>query len=95
MSVKLELIEGYFVEADEMNYTLKKRYIGTDKNGDNKDAEKVIGYYKSVQDCLERIIRLIPLDKNEGTVISLREYAEAAEKAFKKCEEWRMNKNDD
>ena len=69
--------------------------MGKSKEGEEKQTEKVIGYYKSVQDCLKRIIRLIPLDENEGAVISLREYAEAAEKAFKKCEEWRMKKNDD
>ena len=88
--VTIELINDYFIEVDELNHTLKKRYMGTDKKtGEKKPAEKVIGYYKNVQDCLERIVRLIPLDENDGAVISLREYAEAAEKAFKRVEEWR------
>ena len=42
-----------------------------------------------MQDCLERIVRFIPLDENDGAVISLREYAEAAENAFKMVEKWR------
>ena len=88
--VIIELINDYFIEVDELNHTLKKRYMGTDKKtGEKKPAEKIIGYYKNPQDCLERIVRLIPLDENDGTVISLREYAEAAEKAFKRVEEWR------
>lgn len=88
--ITIELINDYFVEADELNHTLKKRYMATDKKtGEEKPAEKIIGYYKSVQDCLERIVRLIPLDENEWAVISMREYAEQAEKAFKKVEEWR------
>lgn len=88
--VTIELTAGYFVEQDELNCTLKKRYMGTDKKtGEKKPAEKTIGYYKTVQDCLERIVRLIPLDENDGAVISMREYAEASEKAFKKVEEWR------
>ena len=88
--VTIELINDYFIEADELNHTLKKRYMGKDKKtGEEKPAEKTIGYYKSVQDCLERIVRLIPLDENEGAVISMREYAEASEKAFKRVEEWR------
>lgn len=88
--VTIELINDYFIEADELNHTLKKRYMATDKKTEEKKpAEKIIGYYKSVQDCLERIVRLIPLDENEGAVISMREYAEAAEKAFKRVEEWR------
>ena len=88
--ITIELINDYFIEADELNHTLKKRYMGIDKKTlERKPAEKIIGYYKSVQDCLERVVRLIPLDENKGTVISMLEYAEQAEKAFKKVEEWR------
>lgn len=88
--LKIELTADYFVEQDELNCTLKKRYMGTDKKtGEKKPTVKTIGYYKTVQDCLERIVRLIPLDENEGAVISLREYAEQAEQAFKRVEEWR------
>mgnify|MGYP003303845309 CR=1 FL=1 len=88
--VTIELTAGYFVEQDELNCTLKKRYMGTDKKtGEKKPAVKTIGYYKTVQDCLERLVRLICLDENEGVVIYLREYAEAAEKAFKRVEKWR------
>ena len=86
----IELINDYFIEADELNHTLKKRYMAKDKKtGEKKPAEKIIGYYKSVQDCLESIVRLIPIDENEGAVISMLEYAEQAEKAFKKVDEWR------
>lgn len=87
--VIIELINDYFIEADEMNHTLKKRYTGKTKEGQEKDTEKTIGHYKNVNDCLERLVRLIPLDENDGAVISMREYAEASEKAFKKVEEWR------
>lgn len=87
---KIELMNDYFIEVDELNHTLKKRYMATDqKTGEKKPAEKIIGYYKNTQDCVERFVRLVCLDEIEGTVISLREYAEQAEKAFKKVEEWR------
>ncbi|MBR5596507.1 MAG: hypothetical protein IKW30_03775 [Lachnospiraceae bacterium] len=87
---KIELIDDYFIEVDELNHTLKKRYMATDKKtGEKKPAEKIIGYYKNTQDCVERFVRLVCLDEIQGTVISLREYAEQAEKAFKKVEEWR------
>lgn len=87
--VIIELIDDYFIEADELNHTLKKRYVGKTKEGQEKEAEKTIGHYKNVNDCLERLVRLICLDECDGMVISLREYAEQAEKAFKKVEEWR------
>ena len=85
----IELLDDYFIEVDELNHTLKKRYIGKTKDGEEKPSEKIIGYYKTPQDCLERIVRLIPLDENDGAVISMREYAEQAETAFKRVEEWR------
>lgn len=87
---KIELIDDYFIEVDELNHTLKKRYMATDqKTGKKKPAEKIIGYYKNPIDCVERLVRLICLDECDGRVISMREYAEQAEKAFKRVEEWR------
>ena len=85
----IELINDYFIEVDELDHTLKKRYVGKTKEGVEKQTERTIGHYKNVQDCVERLVRLIPLDENDVTVISLREYAERSEKAFKKVEEWR------
>lgn len=88
--VTIELTCDYYVEQDELNCTLKKRYMGKDsKRGDDKPATKTIGHYKTVQDCVERLVRLIPLDKCDGMTISMCEYAKQAEKAFKKVEEWR------
>lgn len=86
----IELLEGYFVEADELNHTLKHRKTVEDKEtGEEKEVERIIGYFPNVQACLERVVRLIPLDENDGAVISLREYAKSAEKAFNKVREWK------
>ena len=88
--VTIELLEGYFVEADELNHTLKHRKAVEDKEtGEEKEFERIIGYFPNVQACLERVVRLISLDENDGTVISLREYAKSAEKAFNKVREWK------
>ena len=86
----IELIGGYFVVVDDLNHTLKQKYTGEDKDGNKKEGcERVIGYFPDVQACLERVVRLIMLDESDETVISLREYAELAEKAFDKVKEWR------
>ena len=85
--IRIELLDDYFIDVDELNHTLKKRYVGEDKKGNKKDAEKIIGYFADTKACVERIVRLIPLDENDGAVISLREYAEMAEKAFQKVKE--------
>ena len=72
----IELLEGYFVEADELNHTLKHKKTVLDKEtGKEKEVERIIGYFPNVQACLERVVRLISLDENDGAVISLREYA--------------------
>lgn len=86
----IELMEGYFVEADELNHTLKHKKMVLDKEtGEEKEVERIIGYFPNVQACLERVVRLISLDENDSMVISLREYAKSAEKAFNKVREWK------
>jgi hypothetical protein len=87
--VTVELINDYFIEVDELNHTLKQRYTGEDKDGNPKESERTIGYFPNVNACVERIVRLIPLDENNSAVISLREYADLAEKAFKKVSDWK------
>ena len=91
-TVTIELINDYYIEVDELNHTLKQRYTGEDKEGNKKEGcERTIGFFPNVQAYLERLFRLVALDETDKAVISLREYAECAEKAFKRIEEWRNN----
>ncbi len=90
-TVKIELINGYFIEVDELrNHTLKQRYQGETKDGEKKSAERIIGYFPDIRACVERIVKLIPLDENDGKVISMREYVDAIEKAFKRVSELKL-----
>ena len=92
-TTKIELLDDYFIEVDEYNHTLKKKYMGTDtKTGEKVPKEKIVGYYKNTVDCLERLLRLICLEETQGKVISMYEYAKQCEIAFKRVEEWRENK---
>lgn len=81
-TVIVELMNNYFVEIDEYNHTLKKRYMGKDKNGNEQEYEKVIGYFNNIKQCVERMTRLLTLEELDGNVVKIKEYAEAAEKAF-------------
>ena len=84
------LIDDYFVEVDTCNHTLKKKYTGEDKKtGEKKEMEKIIGFYRNLQEVLESLVRCIPLDKTDGRIICMRDYAAAAENAFKKVDAWR------
>lgn len=87
----IELIDNYYIEIDELNHTLKQKYTGEDKEGNPKeDCWRTIGFFPDVQACLERLFRLVVLDETDKTVISMKEYAECAEKAFKRIKEWRV-----
>ena len=88
-TVKIELINGYFIEVDELNHTLKQTYTGEDKEGNPKECERTIGYFPDVQACLERLFRLAALDETDKVVISLKEYAECIDKAYSKIKAWR------
>lgn len=86
MKVTVELIDDFFVEVDELNHTLKQRFEGKTKEGEPKSSERIIGYFPNLISCVERTVRLICLAENDNRVISMREYAEAAEFAFKRVQ---------
>ena len=80
----IELNNGYFIEVDEMNSTLKQKYIGpSKKTGEKKDAERIIGYYSKPTDAMERFVVLNRLDKMDGMTLSMDEYIDALKKADK------------
>ena len=85
---KIELRDGYFIEVDEMNATLKQKYIGKDKNGNEKEAEKIIGYYSKPTDAMERFVVLNRTDKMDGMELSIGEYADELKKADKEVLEF-------
>lgn len=85
---KIEIRDGYFIEVDEMNATLKKKYIGKTKDGEEKEAVKTIGYYPKPIDAIERFICLNRLDKMEGAELSISEYVNELKKADKEVVEF-------
>lgn len=39
-TLKIELINGYYIEVDELNHTLKQRYTGKTKDGQKKRSRQ-------------------------------------------------------
>ena len=89
---KIELREGYFIEVDEMNATLKQRNTGKKKDGGEKESEKIIGYYSKPTDALERFVVLNRIDKMEGMELSIGEYVNELKKADKEVLEFLANR---
>ena len=66
--MKIKLKHGFFVEVDDLNFTLKREYI----NQETKEpAIKTHGYFITFKNCLKHYIKLAMLDTNE--VIELHE----------------------
>ena len=74
--VTVNLVNGYFVEIDDMNHTLKQHFAGKDKNEKKKLSVRLIGYFPSTVSCIEQITKLMRLEKMESMTLSLGEYIE-------------------
>lgn len=84
----IELLDGYYIEIDPLNYTLKQRYQGMSRDGCRKDAVRIQGYYPTVKSALKRFSELMRLSEIGGRNVSLSEYVEAIVKADKKVMEF-------
>lgn len=74
------LIDGYYIEVDDMNCTLKYKYVGKTKDGEEKESIKTIGYYPDINSCLEKLVKLKVVDELDGRFVDMREYC------FETCE---------
>lgn len=84
-SVEVNLMDGYFVEIDPLNYVLKQRYSGKDKDGNTRDGERFIGAYGNMNQCVESFMTLYQLDSMKGQSISFRQYVGMVENANKRA----------
>lgn len=60
--MKIELINGYYIEVDALNYTLRQRYEGKTKDGQPKESERVIGYYGKFEEAVRSFLKRNQLD---------------------------------
>lgn len=72
--VEIKLQDGYFIEIDPLNYTLRQRYSGKTKDGELKESVRTHGYYGSIRQAVDRYITLSQLDFMDGMSIDLKEY---------------------
>lgn len=79
---KINLVNGYFIEADSMGYTLKRVYIGKVK-GKEQEKEAVCGYFGLLSLAIGKFIHLNKVDKLGDTALEFKEYVERVEAADK------------
>lgn len=81
---KIELIDGYFIDIDPLNFTLRQRYAGKKQDGTDRTGFRLYGYYPTLKDALKRFSELVRMDEMEDAAVSLPEYINLIEKADKK-----------
>lgn len=79
--MKIKLDQDFYIEVDSLNHTLKQKYKGETRDGEAKQAERVIGYYPDVEQCVERYLDerhdLVSPDKD----MTMREYVNLVKKS--------------
>ncbi len=78
--MRIELTNGYFVEVDPMNHTLKKKHIAVSKkDGSKKEVEKVCGYFSNLENAVKKFLQLNQIDLLSDTAVSLQGYLASVE----------------
>ena len=84
---RIELDEGYYIDTDAMNYTLKRRQIRKADDGSEREVEKVIGHYGTFIRAIRAAAEVSATEKTEGMRLKVDEYLEGLNAAVKKaCE---------
>lgn len=79
----IELSNGYFIDIDPLNYTLRQRYTGQTKTGERKESVRTHGYYGDISKALRRYIELCQMDVLDGERVTLEEYVKTIEQVNK------------
>ena len=77
--MKINLNYGYYIEIDTYNYTLKQKYDGKTRDGQEKDSVRTCGYFGNIRNAIEKYLKLVHLDLLDEEVLSLQEYAKSIE----------------
>lgn len=81
--MEINLANGYYIEIDEFNHTLKRKYAGKTKDGEEKECVKVIGYYGSLKNAVEGFIKHNQIDSMAYTSLNMREYVKIVDQINK------------
>ena len=73
--MQINLINGFYIETDNRNFTLKQKYIGTRKDGTMKEAVKIISHCGSLEQALELFLRINQVPKEAKIAVDLMSYA--------------------
>ena len=76
----INLKNGYYIEVDSLNHTLKQRFQGKTKYGETKDSDRTCGYFQNMRGAIEKYIKLCRLDVLDGEYMEMQEYIRQIER---------------
>ena len=74
--VRINLLNGYFIEQEPLNYTLKQIFEGKAKDGSPKESVRTIGYFGDLEGAIKRFLKLNQLDENDGVSVDMKDYVD-------------------
>ena len=83
--MQITLINGYYIETDNRNFTLKQKYIGKRKDGTKKDSIKIISHCGSLEQALETFLHMNQIPHDSKLAVDLMEYANYIEQSNKEA----------
>ena len=83
--MKINLINGYYIEVSNRNFTLRQKYVGTSKDGEKKEYSKIISNCGSLEQALETFLRMNQISQDLKLAVDLMEYANYIEQSNKEA----------
>lgn len=63
--MQINLVRGYFVDVDRLNYCLKKTVDYENRKGERAQRDIIIGYYPRMSVLIQRLAELEHIDSDE------------------------------
>ena len=83
--MQISLINGYYIEVNNRNFTLRQKYVGTRKDGAKKEYSKIISHCGSLEQALETFLRMNQIPQDSKLAVDLMEYADFIEQSNKEA----------
>lgn len=81
----IKLGHGFFVEVDEWQYILKRRYTATRVDGSKREEVKTISYHRTLEQVCEKYIHMVQELLQADKTATLREYVNLVKRSNKEA----------
>ena len=77
--MQIQLINGYYIERDKRNYTLKQNYWGKTREGENKEFTKNYGHHQDLEGAVKEFLTINQIAEMSKLSVDLMQYARMVE----------------